>query len=321
MPVDAPLWWRQPPAQPAAGTPPHIVVVTDIDGSLLEPGTRSRPEERAALDFLAAHGIPLVINSSRTRAEIERLRQTLQVLTPFLSENGSALFLPHGVVGFSPDHARPTVGGVVLEFGKRYHDVVDGLRETCRELSVEVVCFAELSIEAVAQELGVKIVEAQLAKLREYTELFRIVDEREPVRSRLFKALRRRGLRCCRIGAHHLVTATADRAESLRTLKTIWKQAWGEPLVIGLGDSEDDVAWLKHADVAVLVQSARTGASARVLSKLPTAHLTRRPGRQGWSEAIFEFVGGMLTPPVRTPAAAEEALPREAPPRSDHQPT
>jgi mannosyl-3-phosphoglycerate phosphatase family protein len=301
--ADAPLWWRQPPVQPDGAAPPRIVVVTDIEGSLLEPGTRSRPEERAALELLAARGIPLVINSSRTRAEIERLRQSLQLRTPFLSENGSALFLPHGVLGFTPERARPTVGGFVLEFGKRYHDVVDVLRTTCRELSIEIVCFAELSIEAVAQELGVKIVEAQLAKLREYTELFRIADERESVRSRLFKALRRRGLRCCRLGSHHLVTATCDRAESLQALKTIWKQAWGEPFVIGFGDSEDDVAWLKHADVAVLVQSPRTGGSARVLAKLPTAHVTKRFSRQGWSDAIFEFVGGMLTPPVRTPAA------------------
>ena len=66
---------------------------------------------------------------------------------------------------------------------------------TCRGLNMEVVRLAELSIEEVARELRVAIVEAQLAKLREYTELFRIVDEKDAMRSRLFKALRRRGLR------------------------------------------------------------------------------------------------------------------------------
>ena len=56
-----------------AGTADPIVVVTDIDGSLLEPGNRSLSAEHSALNLLAERGIPLVINSSRSRAEIERL--------------------------------------------------------------------------------------------------------------------------------------------------------------------------------------------------------------------------------------------------------
>jgi predicted mannosyl-3-phosphoglycerate phosphatase (HAD superfamily) len=215
--------------------------------------------------------------------------------TPFISENGSAIFLPHRSFPDVPERARPAVGGDVIEFGKRYHQVVDLLRSTCRELDVEIVSFAELSIEETARELGVAVVEAQLAKLREYTELFRIVDENDALRSRLFKALRRRGLRCWRAGRHHLVTGTPDRAECLRTLRTIWRQAWGDHVMIGLGDSEDDVTWLRNVDVAVIVRSQCTGAPTRVLSKLPTAHLTRGTGRQGWSEAVFEFVGGLLT--------------------------
>ena len=294
MSGNRPLWWRQPFAQPATGLVRRLVVVTDIDGSLLEPGTRSLPDERAALDFLAARGIPLVINSSRTRAEIERLHQTLRMLTPFISEHGSALFVPHGSFPFVPARAQPAVGGGVIEFGRRYHEVVEKLRLTSRELRVEIVGFAELTIEDVARELGVPIVEAQLAKLREYTELFRIVDARDATRSRLIKALRRRGLRCWRVGSHHLVSATRDRAESLGALKAMWRQAWGEPLIVGLADSEDDVVWLKHADVAVFVQHDRVGVPSRVLSKLPTVHVTRSPGRAGWSEAIFEFVGTLL---------------------------
>ena len=152
----------------------------------------------------------------------------------------------------------------------------------------------------IARELEVPLVDAQLAKLREYSELFRIVDETDAMRSRLFEALRRRGLRCWRTGTHHLVTATPDRGECLRTLRTICTHAWGGHLMIGFGDSEDDVAWLRYVDIAVIVHSQRTGVPARMLSKLPTAHVTRQPGRQGWSEAVFEFVGDRLTPRAQT---------------------
>ena len=138
------------------------------------------------------------------------------------------------------------------------------------------------------------IVEAQLAKLREYTELFRIADENDAIRSRLIKALRRRGLRCWRLAGHHLVRATRDRVKSLATFKAMWREAWGEPLIVGLGDSEDDVNWLQHVDVAVFVRHDRTGVPPRALSKLRTIHVTRSAGRSGWSEAIFEFVGALL---------------------------
>jgi mannosyl-3-phosphoglycerate phosphatase family protein len=318
MSGNRPLWWRQSCTQPATGSAQRLVVVTDIDGSLLEPGTRSLPDDRAALDFLAARGIPLVINSSRTRAEIERLHQTLHMLTPFISEHGSALFVPHGCFPFVPARSQPALGGSVIEFGRRYHDVVEGLRLTSRELGVEIVGFAELTIQDVARELGVAIVEAQLAKLREYTELFRIVDDKDATRSRLLKALRRRGLRCWRTGSHHLVTATPDHAESLRTLKAMWRQAWGDPIMIGFGDSEDDVAWLRHADVAIIVQNDRTGVPARVLSKLPTVHVTRFSGRHGWSEAVFEFVGALLSPGRQVKAT--NGFVNRADPRSDDRP-
>lgn len=287
-------WWRTSIAQPAAGLAQRLIVVTDIDSSLLEPGTRSLPDQRAALDFLAARGIPLVIHSSRTRAEIERLHQTLQLVAPFISEHGSALIVPHGCFPSVPARSTAIVGGHAIEFGRPYHEVVEVLRASGGAVGVETVGFAELTIEDVARELGVQIVEAQLAKLREYTELIRIVDEKDATRSRLFTALRRRGLRSWRSGRHHLITATRDGAESLLTLKALWRQAWGEPLIIGLGDSEDDVAWLRHVDVAIIVQNERADVVSRVVAKLPTVHVTRWPGRHGWSEAVFEFVGAFL---------------------------
>jgi mannosyl-3-phosphoglycerate phosphatase len=226
--------------------------------------------------------------------------------------------LPHHAFPVVPERARPAVGGHVIEFGKRYHQVVDGLRLTCRELAVEISGFAELSIEDVARELEVAMVDARLAKLREYTELFRIIDETDPMRSRLFKALRRRGLRCWRIGTHHLVTATPDRAEGPQMLRAMWAEAWGDPLMVGLGDSEDDVAWPRHMDVAIIVQNPRTVVPARMLAKLPTLHVTRWPGRHGWSEAVFEFVGGLVTPRADADAPCGSAKRGEA--GSENQP-
>jgi hypothetical protein len=111
----------------------------------------------------------------------------------------------------------------------------------------------------------------------------------------VLNALRRRGLRCWPTGRHHLVTATRDRAESLLTLKALWRHAWNDPpYIVGVGNSEDDVSWLRYADEAVIVQTDHAAVDPRILSKLPTARVCQRPGRDGWSDAIFESVAALL---------------------------
>jgi mannosyl-3-phosphoglycerate phosphatase len=268
--------------------PQPVVVVTDVEKSVF-----GSPESADALDFLAAHDIPLVINASRTRAEIERLHHTLHILTPFISENGGALFLPPGCVPFVPQQARRGMSGDVIDFGLPYARVVEILKRTACQQHAEVVGFADLSIEEVSRELDVPLAEARLAKLREYSELFRIVDETEGVRHRLVASLQRQGLRCRSTGRHYLLTAAPDRADCVRTLRAMWKRASKDPLVIGLGDSVDDVAWLRQVDIPVIVQADGDGVSRKMLASLPNAHLTRRHGPTGWSEAIFYLLGGL----------------------------
>ena len=61
------VWWRQRLTRPAAGLAQRIVVVTDADGTLAEPGAQS-VEVQAALDFLAARAF----RSSSIRAARDR---------------------------------------------------------------------------------------------------------------------------------------------------------------------------------------------------------------------------------------------------------
>jgi mannosyl-3-phosphoglycerate phosphatase len=292
MSGNRPHWWRQGSMRPA-GLTHDLVVVADIDRSLLDAGLDEQP---SALDVLMAHGVPLVINSSRTRAEIERLHRTWQLRTPFISEHGSALVIPHGCFPAVPARAHPAVGGHVIEFGRPYPEVLQTLARTGRELQVKIVHFGELTIPDVAAELGVSSTEAQLAKLREYSELFRIVDASDAARTRFVHALRRRGLRCWPTGRHLLAAAVRDPGESVLALRRLWREAWGEPLVIGLANSDDDIAWLRHADLAIAVQNEHPEMPARIVSRLPLADFTRARGRS-WNELIAETVGAVLRLP------------------------
>src|SRR5262249_38122661 len=192
------------------------------------------------------------------------------------------------------DRAKPALGGEVIAFGKPHQEIVNALVAAGREAKADIVSVSDLPIPEVARELAISTIEAQVAKHREYTELFRVADDNAATLSRLVNVLRRRGIRTVSHGRHQLATATPDCAESLLTLRKLWRLTWGDHVMIGLGDSEDDVDWLQHVDIPILVQSDRPKVSGRAVAGLPTAHVTRWPGEHGWSEAILHSVGTLL---------------------------
>jgi mannosyl-3-phosphoglycerate phosphatase len=290
------VWWKQAEAGRAFGVARQIVVVTDIQDSSSEIGARSPRDESAGLGCLMSHGIPLVIRSRRTRAEIERVRRMLGLTTPFISEHGNALFLPRGCFPFVTDSARPALGGEVISFGKPHDEILNALIVASREVKAEIVTISDLPIPDVARELAISTIEAQVAKHREYTELFRLADDNGLVLGRVINALRRRGIRCVPHGRHQLATATPDCADSLLTLRKLWRLTWGDHVMIGLGDNEDDVDWLQHVDIPIIVPNGRRSVSGRAVATLGTAHITRWPGEHGWSDAILHCVGTLLTP-------------------------
>jgi len=61
----------------------HWLVVTDLDGTLLNHHDYSFKEALSPLEKLEAHGIPVIINSSKTAAEIQQLRRELNTKLEF----------------------------------------------------------------------------------------------------------------------------------------------------------------------------------------------------------------------------------------------
>ena len=56
------------------------IIFTDLDGTLLDHDTYSWEPAAAMLAELQRRGIPVVLNSSKTLAELERLRGKLKLL-------------------------------------------------------------------------------------------------------------------------------------------------------------------------------------------------------------------------------------------------
>ena len=71
----------------------QTIIFTDLDETLLNQDYSFSEAERA-LEIIRDKEVPLIICSSKTRAEIEVYQAKLRIDWPFISENGGGIFIP-----------------------------------------------------------------------------------------------------------------------------------------------------------------------------------------------------------------------------------
>lgn len=266
-----------------------LVVFSNLDGVLLDRDTRSADAARSALALLAANQVPLVISSSRTRAEIEVFQERFGIHHPFIAENGAAVYIPAGYFSEPPENAVVRSGYHVVEVGIPYRDVVSTLHRLARQLHVGVESFSQMSVEEVARAYGLSLLDARLAKLRDHAEPFRFTDATPKARARLIHALHSAGFHCLHDGRFYHAVARTDVGAGVRLLRGCYNE--GRPMVaVGLADGMEDLPLLQEVDIPVIVPGPAARASVDLFRALPQAVLTRASGPAGWNEAVVALM-------------------------------
>jgi mannosyl-3-phosphoglycerate phosphatase len=277
--------WHQHVKTGLRGSGKQIVVFTDPDGTLLDHRAHPCIPVCEAFRALAEHHVPLVLCSSRTRAELEIIQQEFHFRHPFISENGGAVYVPRGYFASSSDPVDRS-GYDVIPFGGPQQHAVETLRRTADVLAIGVLGFNGMSVQEVADECGLTLAEARLAQLREYGEPFRILSSDPAVHSRLINALRRAGLRCVNGGGFHHVSFGADVRRSVQALESLYRHRFGPVLTVGVSAGLTDSCLLREVDIPIVVPNSEVD-PARVLRKVPTGRVTSASGSAGWDEAIL----------------------------------
>ena len=70
------------------------IVVSDLDGSLLDHYSYSFEKARQALGLLRKLNIPLIFNTSKTLPETIDIASEIGIRSPLIVENGGGIFLP-----------------------------------------------------------------------------------------------------------------------------------------------------------------------------------------------------------------------------------
>lgn len=257
------------------------VVFTDLDGTLLDHHSYSFEPALPALHQLQQRNIPVVLNSSKTRPEMEALQRELDIVDPFIVENGAALVIPAGSQHLANQDDQ------IIHFAPPREELLAVLNQL-RNTGFGFKSFNDFSVAELAQDTGLSLERAAMAKQRLATEPFQWQDSDEALEAFKLK-LEQERLHLVRGGRFYHLMGQFDKADAMKYLIDLYQQV--EPTThwrsIALGDSLNDEKMLAAADYAVIIK----GVNSHLL-QLEKSNLIRseRPGPEGWNDSINQLL-------------------------------
>ena len=264
-----------------------LVVITDLDGTLLDSATYSGAPAIPALELLKSQQIPVIFCSSKTSAEQQAHREELGISDPFIVENGGAIFIPHGYFPFDFEYQKTEGGYAVIELGRPYADIRAILQGIRTRAGINFTGFGDMTPEEVAGVTGLDLEAARRAKKREYNET--VILEGTPADiNKVLNAIKETGLNYAHGGRYYGVMGASDKGKAATILIGMFRRKLGEVRTIGLGDSDNDLPLLAVVDIPVLVQ--KPGEYWEDIH-LPDLRRVKGTGPAGWKRAIEELIG------------------------------
>ena len=267
----------------------QIVIFTDLDGTLMDHDTYEFQDAQTALEVLRRQSIPVIICSSKTRAEIEVCRGRMGLNAPFIVENGGAIFIPRDMLNLRGETFIPKGIYHVLELGVPYGILRNTWEAIKNTEKFRMRGFSEMTVEEIGAHTGLPLEEARLAAMREYSEPFVFSDTADRLQ-RLEGLIKERGLQMTKGGRFYHLLGQNDKGKAVQILKKLYAQTYPSTKIwaIGLGDSANDIPMLKEADVPIVIRK-KTGHWEDLQGIGPVVQ-SAEPGPKGWAEEVLRIV-------------------------------
>lgn len=269
----------------------RFIIYTDLDGTLLDHQSYEFDAAKPALQAIRRQNIPLILTSSKTRLEIERLRHRLDNNHPFIAENGGAIYIPTGYFRseFAFDHRKD--GYCIIELAIPYSKLRRALLEIREETGIRILGFGDLDARELAKISSLPLSDAKLALKREYDEPLVLEEELERSEYESFKkAVENHGLELMEGGRFLHLIGESDKGKAAGWLMTVFRNEIKDELTsVAIGDSTNDLAMLEAVDLPILVEGPNGKHDEEVQSKI-RPRLAEGIGPKGWNKAVLEML-------------------------------
>jgi len=232
----------------------QIVICTDLRGILTSDYGDVCSESLQILHHLEKLGIPTVLVSSKTRAEVEFYREKLALFHPFITENGGGTFIPTDYFSFPLLYSHINESYKTIEIGIPYKNLREVLKSIEKRLDCVLLGVGDMTNEQIVDMLKVPYEQALRARIREFEEPFVMEDP-----SRLQEVLdcvRWTKANIRQVSGLCYLTGEHDKGQALNLLYKLYEQEYGDILLVAIGNKEEDIPMLKQAKIAVLLPGA-----------------------------------------------------------------
>ncbi len=269
-------------------TTPKLVIFTDLDGTLLDRNTYSFEPAQPALRLIRQKDIPLVLSSSKTRAEIEFYRKELENGHPFISENGGAVVVPKDYFSFRFSYDRETDRFFILELGIFYPRIIEVLDSVKKETGISMKGFSDLTEKEISSLCALDTKKAELAKKREYDEPFFIEGGEKEIEI-VRRKIEEKGMTYAWGGRLHHLLGRNDKGKAVGILKELYEKQFSSIFTVGIGDSLNDLPMLSVVDHPFFLKGEGR-VSPEALSPIQNCTIIRGTGPQAWNEVILNIL-------------------------------
>ena len=269
------------------------IISTDLDASLLD-GNYVWDGAKAALKVIAEAGIPLILNSSKTLAEMHFYSQALRLSTPLIAENGTVIAFPKSME-WMPDSVDIEDGYGLLRSSMNRTKILDIAHELRNSKGYNFIGFNDSTAEELADRLGLEIEAAKAALKRYGTEPIVWKDSDEALIA--FKgALENEGITLIRGGHfYHLMPVGASKGAAMQSVRDFYQKESAEFTwkTLAIGDSPNDLSMLELADEALVIPNPFNGTLQLKRSDYTIADAS---GPSGWGDAVIKLLNAFLCP-------------------------
>lgn len=245
----------------------NLLVFSDLDGTLLDHATYSFEPARPALDRLRNLGIPLILTTSKTAAEVAGLHAALSLgAAPAIVENGAGVFRP----------GQDGAGGAAY---RRLREALAGIEAPFRG-------FGDMTDAEVADITGLPLDQAALARHRQHSEPGLWTGAEDDLQ-RFIDALADKGITARRGGRFLTLSFGRTKADAMQDIAS----DMGAQQTLALGDAPNDLEMLNAATFGVIIRNDHgPGLPPQPGEATGAIRRTTQPGPTGWNIAVNDIL-------------------------------
>lgn len=247
------------------------IIFSDIDGTILDFKNYSYKTSLPAIRTLAGKGIPLILVSSKTYTEMQKLHKQFKLRWPFIFENGAGI-------------ARPD--GTYMLYGKSYQELV-AYKPVIEEACGKVRWADSLSVNELSEYTGLPAKKVKDMMARMASLLF--IAHRALDIKKINEQLHPFGIAITTGGKFFTVMdSNVSKGSAVKVIQSMYREQHAAIYSYAIGDGLNDADMFNIVDEAYFVGRSSIWETIQMIC--PAVHKSKKQGPQGFCEVTDRIV-------------------------------